>query len=140
MNLRTFLAGVALAALAVGTAAVIDTKDVTPTKPADVQAEVKGEEKLARSDDGGIAYLRPVQQKDGGTGVVIVTTPSCARKPIGDKTCTRVDGGDPGELNRYDSTQLAGVGCQPVACSVFAGEDADAEESERVTESKGGGK
>lgn len=145
MNPRALLGVLALAALGVGLALVPDTKDTTPTKPADVLLELKGEEKLARADDGGIAYLRPVRQKDGGSGVIIATVPSCSRRPVGNKTCRSLDGGDPGDLNRWDATVLTGSGCQPVACSLYlerlpdGGDPANEEEAAQLTKGAAAG-
>lgn len=91
-------------------------------------SEGRGEEKVTRAEDGGIAYLRAVRTDDGGAGFVVVDTPGCARRNRGH--CVFLDGGDPGALNRYAAALLTGPGCQPVACSVFLGDDADAEEPE----------
>ena len=58
--------------------------------------------------------------KDGGVGQAVKTSPGCLRRPIGDLTCLKRDGGDPGGLNRLPAFELVG-GCEPVACSVYAG-------------------
>lgn len=47
----------------------------------------------------------------------------CARRRPG-ADCWRLDGGDPGEWNRYASGLLTGD-CEPVVCTVLAGEDSE---------------
>lgn len=134
------LAALAAAALTVGAVALIaDTKDVKNEKPADIKKEDVGTEKLAALDDGGLAYVRDVELLDGGRGQKIVTgPPGCVRRPSKSPvvTCRRrfSDGGvvDPGPLNRFPASEAQGPQCQPIACSVFLGEDPDAEEVERI--------
>lgn len=127
------------AALAIGGAALIfDTKDIEETPQIEVSKEEFVDEKLLALPDGGASYLRSVRLIDGGIGQVIRDTPGCKRRPVaapkGSCRLQLPDGGqrDPGDLNRYPASDMVGIGCRPVACSVFAGEDADEDEIERI--------
>lgn len=134
------IAALAAAALAVGAVAFIaDTKDIPNAKPTDIKKDDVYTEKLAALDDGGLAYVRDVELLDGGRGQKIVTgPPGCVRRPkaLPAAACLRrfSDGGvvDPGPLNRFPASEAQGAQCQPVACSVFLGEDPDAEEVDRI--------
>lgn len=90
-------------------------------------------EVVALLPDGGLAYIVPVARVDGGE-TVRFTTPKCVRRwtgtPVND--CKRLINGmggpveiDPGYLSRFPESQKVGTGCQPVACSVMAGDDPD---------------
>lgn len=155
MNTRQ-LAGIAAAITlaAVGAVALkgVDTADVKPItdalKPLDEQREKALEpSKLAVLEDGGLAYAVDARIADGGVELRRVS-PGCVRRPVGVRPtdCQRATfdlGGkpvvvDPGELNRFPVAEAVGARCQPVACSVYAGEDADADETGRVRERKGG--
>lgn len=120
---RVLVSVVAVGAL--GATALLLTQDVTEQQV----SEGRHEEKATRADDGGIAYLRAVRLSDGGAGSIVVDTPGCARR-VGAGRCVLLDGGTPPILNRYDAALLTGPGCQPVACSVWLGDDADDEEPE----------
>lgn len=47
----------------------------------------------------------------------------CLRRKLDGGACTRLDGGDQGVWNVLPRGQLTGAGCEPVECTVFAGED-----------------
>lgn len=139
------------AALAVAAVIVASVDSVRPVTDAVKQLDEAREKalepsKLAAFPDGGLAYAVEARVADGGVELRRVP-PGCVRRPTGAKPveCLRLlpdEKGVPtptdfGELNRFPSLEAVGVGCQPVACSVYAGEDADAEESARVLEVTG---
>lgn len=118
-------------------------------KTLDPQKEVALEpSKLAALPDGGIAYAVEALIADGGVELRKVP-PGCVRRPTGVKPseCQRTIADlvgramvvDPGELNRFPVAEAVGAGCQPVACSVYAGDDADADEAARVRDDSRGG-
>ena len=117
-----------LLSLAISGLAILAAPDLaTPT----ARAGRWGESKLAELPDGGVGYVYAVDLPDGGSEVVATETAPCARRPVGVAVslCRRLDGGDQGALNRYPSDTLTGAGCQPVACSLYAGEDAAEDEA-----------
>lgn len=137
---------VTLAAMLTGaivtTAVVIADGSEEPRVAQDVDLEP---EKLALLRDGGAGYLVRVTTQDGGSAVRS-TTARCVRRlaDAGVNACRRVqsDGGlvDPGTLNRFQADASVGTRCQSVACSVYAGDDADGEETERVNRVRDGGR
>lgn len=102
--------------------------------PVEVQARILGPTRRVHLDDGGKQYVVEVETEDGGREWREAVPPGCVRRPAGAPvaSCLRrtEDGGarDFGELNRFPVADAVGTGCQPVACSVVAGEDAEAEE------------
>lgn len=72
-----------------------------------------------------VAYVEVELEADAGTQRVILDKPPCARRVSDAGTCTRLDGGDQGLLNRYLSSELTGPDCELVACSVWAGQDSE---------------
>lgn len=144
------LAGVTLVVGALVATAVVLIDD--DTKPLATE-RVVGLTKLSVLRDGGKAYVVEVEV-DAGAGRTRVelrsTAPGCVRRPKGAPvaSCRRrerlPDGGlgaarDFGDLNRFAVGEAAGAGCEAVACSVYAGEDADADEGERVRVARDGG-
>ena len=137
------LAGAALVVGALVATAVVLIDD--ETKP--LQSErVVGLSKLSVLRDGGKAYVVEVEV-DAGAGRSRVelrtTAPGCVRRPKGAPvaSCMRrerlSDGGlgagrDFGDLNRFVVSEAVGAGCEAVACSVYAGEDAEAKEDDVV--------
>lgn len=105
------------------------------------RASVVEPSKLARLADGGKGYVVRVAV-DGGTETRTVA-PDCVRRPEGRAvaSCLRreADGGsrDFGALNRFPVSEAVGAGCQPCACAVYAGEDAEEDEDARLTREKG---
>lgn len=125
--------------LGVGAANVIrDRKDIVEVDTKDIDREEPGGEKLLALEDGGVAYLRQARLKDGGIGEVVRSVPACKRRapgtPIGQCRRRLPDARlvDPGVNNRFSESEMVGAGCRPVACSVFAGEDPDEDEVERI--------
>jgi hypothetical protein len=81
-------------------------------------------------DGGDKLYAIPVALADGGSDIALVVEAPCKRRLPKNELCFLEDGGLPAELLRYPAQQLSGI-CDNVACSVFAGEDADAMESRK---------
>lgn len=86
--------------------------------------------------DGGLAYIAPVTTADGGS-TWRFSPPNCVRKlpDAGAEDCKRSFIGlngpmtmDPGPWTRFPAVQQEGPHCQPVACSVTAGDNPDQEE------------
>lgn len=112
----------------------------TLAKKADIATESRGESKVHWLRDGTKVYRVPVVMRDGGRDVDergSLEAP-CKRRPKGvdgalclhattDLSGKPTQGPSP-ELNRYPAAEMIGPGCEGVACSVFLGEDADAEE------------
>lgn len=105
-----------------------------PGPPVEVRARVVGLTRHVEYEDGGGAYVVEVETEDGGREEREAPSPGCVRRPVAApvEACLRrlPDGGahDFGALNRFPEADAVGTGCQPVACSVVAGEDADGEE------------
>lgn len=121
------------AALALGvTLGAVGAKEVFDVKPSQA-VERPGEERLLFVE-GAKKYARPMTLVDGGEVLLLADTPSCVRKPTKAADCRRreLDGGsyDFGLLNRFRASEAVGAGCEPVACAVMAGEDADAAEDD----------
>lgn len=116
----------------VGYLVSLDTERQGP--PVEVQARILGPTRRVHLDDGGKQYVVEVETGDGGREWRETMPPGCVRRPAGAPvaSCMRrtEDGGarDFGELNRFQASDAVGAGCRPVACSVVAGEDAEAEE------------
>lgn len=144
MNPRALLAGVALAAAfgaAVATTSLVIVGDETPPVAGDVAIEPT---KVVPLRDGGTAYAQRVRAVDGGEAVRIVQA-DCVRRlaDAGVVGCRRalVDGGvvDQGALNRFPVDAGVGTRCQRVACSVYAGDSADDEETALVERTRDAG-
>ena len=124
------------AALALGvTLGAAGAREVYDVKPPQA-VERPGEERVLFVE-GARKYARPMTLVDGGDVLLLVDTPSCVRKPDKDADCQRrnvEDGGayDFGVLNRFLASEAVGSGCEPVACAVMAGENADAAESDKT--------
>lgn len=132
------ISAAALAAIAAAGVAALLTGDTAPaTLPATAHL---GESRLAQGPDGGIVYVAPYAQEDGGEGYVVLEQADapCKRKRTAKRgaSCHLVDGGEPGEYNRWPAAWMVGPHCEPVSCAVMAGEDADAEEEDRVRKAK----
>lgn len=87
-------------------------------------------------DGGAKFYLVPVKYADGGTAVISKSEAPCKRRPIGisGALCLRVAPGSGISLpapegNRYPASEMLGTGCEGVACSVWAGNDAEGPET-----------
>ena len=131
----------ALAALTLlGVVAVFEvSKEIPPdTKPLTSEKCLQPEK--VGNLDGGKAYTCEVRT-DAGVELRI-TTAKCVRATGKATTCQRrlADGGSRyfGALNRFPATEAVGTGCEAVACSVFAGEDADAAEDDVLSIERGG--
>lgn len=144
MNPRALLgvvAGLAVAALGIREAIVI----VGDEKPREVQDVALEPSKVVPLRDGGTGYVQRVRVVDGGEAIRLVA-PECARRlaDAGVNACRRriEDGGsvDPGALNRFSADASVGVRCQLVACSIYAGEAADEEETVLVARTRDGGR
>lgn len=89
------------------------------------------ESKAVVLPDGGPGYVWPAMLLDGGGTLVLSDVAPCVRRPSGvlvNACRRRVDGGsarDFGDMNRFPASEAIGTGCQPVACSVVFGEDAN---------------
>jgi hypothetical protein len=139
-KLAVALAGV-LGATGIGIASLLPGRDpvIEPVLAA-IKAERTFDEKLIVDVDGGLAYARQVDLVDGGTGIVVRTTPACVRRrqPSLPASCRRSrDGGaaqDMQPLERFPSVEAVETlaGCQRVACSIFLGDDPDEDEDVRV--------
>ncbi len=135
MNQRVITA-VAVAAVAVGALVALSDSDLG-TAPQDSRRLRLAESKLVELPDGGKGYVLPADLEDGGVEYLTTDAAPCARRRPGLLgTCLRrsADGGtvDPGDYNRFPSSEAVGVGCEGVACSVVAGEDADESEDVRL--------
>ena len=140
MNPRALLAGAALAAAVVVTSVVIRGDEVPP-QAGDARLQP---EKVVAFRDGGSGCAAEYRATDGGL-VTRVVQCDCVRRlaDAGVNACRRrlSDGGvvDPGTLNRFLADASVGTRCQRVACSVYAGEDADEEEDVKVQRQRDGG-
>lgn len=140
---------VTLAAAGVGALALNGDPEVTETAPpvvkalakkGDIATESRGESKVAWLEDGTKVYRVPVVMRDGGRDYDEKTAAEapCKRRPKGvdGSLCLHatvdIDGKPQQlpapELNRYPSAEMIGSGCEPCACSIWLGEDGDAEE------------
>ena len=146
MTAKDFAASAGIVALlgAVITAGIvgIEAKDAPPVKVSEA-ASVSEAVALA---DGGIGYLGVVEV-DGGRTAVLLTAAPCVRRRAdagspAECMARSEDGGtrDPGPLNRFPASLAVGLKCQPVACAVTAGENADGEEKDlpRVAKARAG--
>ena len=136
--------GVSIIAATVGTVLLVDGPvgvDVSPvestrvdqvdskaqtTKTADVSPGKRLESKLGMSNGVVVAYV-PRGAADGGD--LVLDSFPCVRRRAGSKptSCLRrfeADGGaeDFGELNRFLASMAVGADCEPVACSIWAGD------------------
>ena len=127
-------------AVVVGGIVVLDGTE-TPRQPGDM---VVRRSMLAALRDGGRAYTEVVAV-DGGEVTRVRATPGCVRRLP--KTAPRdcmaaIPGGvtrDMGAYNRFPEEWAVGTGCQPVACVVWAGEDADEDGAVHLTRALDGG-
>ncbi len=126
MDAKDLAAAAAIAASVALAVAVVATKEDPP--PQDVKqlsAELlKGTIPVATvykvdRSDGGAVYA----SKYGKTVIYLDESP-CASRPAGVKasTCTKLDGGDPGDSNTMQAGQWVGAGCVRKACVIMAGE------------------
>lgn len=81
--------------------------------------------KLGVLPDGGAVAV--IALPDGGTDVLDALP--CVRRPAGKTDCKRLDPtgklSDMGDWARFLATEAQGAECEPVACSVFAGDRAE---------------
>lgn len=122
------------AALSLAAIAVVELSADKALTRGEIAVSYDFESKVTFLPDGGKAYRVPVRLKDGGTDYDVKTAaeaPCKRRRPKAD--CRFADGGLAPDLNRYPSSMLSGVGCEPVACSVWLGENADEDEQETRT-------
>lgn len=106
--------------------------------------------------DGGTEWVRedggstPIDIGDAGTQVwkiatcteyLVTDVAPCVRAPADGGECLRLldDGGAAffGALNRFPREQAVGASCEPVACSVVAGEDPNEDEGARIRRQRG---
>jgi len=108
--------------------------EVLEAKPP--QAKERPEEERLLYVEGVKKYVRPMTLIDGGEALLLVDAPSCVRRPTKHADCWRrePDGGarDFGVLNRFRASEAVGPECEPVACAVLAGEDADGAEDDKA--------
>ncbi len=124
---------------ALGAALVLAAGYVVTLRPVDVGPlvavtnERPMESRAVRLPDGGRGYAYPATGPDGGPVLVLTDVAPCVRLAAGmpEASCRRrtPDGGSRtfGTLNRFPASESVGGGCQPVACSVVFGENADEE-------------
>lgn len=108
----------------------------------DIAIETPAHATVAWRDDGTKVYLVPVVLKDGTYAEKEMFEAPCKRRPKGvdGKLCTHTFRSITGEtlqepaaeLNRYPAETMTGDGCEPVACAVMLGDDAEAEEKPPV--------
>lgn len=138
MNTRVLL-GVLAAAAVVGSVVIRGDEVIPQVGDSRLQPE-----KIVALRDGGSSCAAEYRSTDGGLATRI-TPCDCVRRlaDAGVTACRRVleDGGaiDFGALNRFPADASVGTRCQRVACSVYAGEDADEEESVKVARQRDGG-
>lgn len=129
---------------AVATAVVVAVVAALPEKTlvrGDIVSESPYESKVAFLEDGTKVYRVPVKLRDGGVGYdeKAAAEAPCKRAPKGGGDCFRTYVGIDGrevtekatELNRYPAASMTGADCVPVACSIWLGEDAEADEVQR---------
>lgn len=124
-------------AVVVGVVVTLDVK-VPPEGRGDIVESRAYESKVAFLEDGGKVYRVPVRLRDGGTAYDEKTAAEapCKRAPRGGGNCFRTYVDFTGrevtekatELNRYPAASMTGADCVPVACSIWLGEDAEADE------------
>lgn len=122
----------AAVALAIGAGVALTQDDVAHEAPAAATVTWR--------DDGTKVYHVPVVLKDGTPAVKETTEAPCKRRPRGGRDCFRThalfDGkevtDEAPELGRFPAETMTGAGCEPVACSVMLGDDAEAEEKPPV--------
>lgn len=126
---------------AVATAVVVAVVAALPEKTlvrGDIVSESPHESKVSWLEDGTKVYRVPVRLRDGGAAYdeKSALEAPCKRRPRDAKDCNRtytdIDGREvieqAPELNRYHASQMSGADCEPVACSVWLGDDAEADE------------
>lgn len=133
MNRDRLLTAAVVAAVAVGLVVTVRPDDLGE-RPADTRVHRRGESKLVELADGGRGYAYPTTLDDGGTEYVITETAPCVRAREDAGLCWRLDtdGGARffGWDNRFPREDMhpSSTACQPVACSVVAGDDAEEDE------------
>lgn len=131
MNRDRIITASLAAAVAVGVVARVRDSDLD-VRQAGARIERKHESKLVELEDGGKGYAYPTTLDDGGSEYLVTDTAPCVRAREDAGLCWRldVDGGamDFGLYNRFPAEEAVGTGCQPVACSVVAGENAEEDE------------
>lgn len=132
----------AAAALAVSLGVLVSLSDAdVGERPIDGRIHHKGESKLLELPDGGKGYSYPTTLEDGGTEYLVTDVAPCVRAPADGGECLRLldDGGAAffGALNRFPREQAVGASCEPVACSVVAGEDPNEDEGARIRRQRG---
>lgn len=115
---------------AMASLAIVRQSDIEPSLQPVINERLM-ESKSVILPDGGLGYSWPAMLLDGGSTVVISDVAPCVRRPTGvlvNACRRRISGGntqDFGDLNRFPASEAIGTGCQPVACSVVFGENAD---------------
>lgn len=109
----------------------------------DVAYEMPAYAKAAWREDGMKVYLVPVVLKDGTVAEKETTEAPCKRRPksVDGSQCQRVSLDISGKpridpapvLGRFAASDMLGDGCEPVACAVMAGDDAEAGEDPPVS-------
>ena len=130
-----------LIALGVGVAAIAValTVDIPGGTKDQAGERVVEPSKVGLLPNNGKGYVVKVVIADGGVELRRAAAPGCMRRPVGAAvdTCMVVEGGkgvDRGAMNRFPADASVGAGCEPVACSVVAGEDPDISDDARVQE------
>ena len=143
MNRDKVIAAAALAAVAVGALVALQPDDLGE-RPQVQRVLRPDESKLVLLPDGGKGYSVPASLEDGGVEYLVTDSAPCVRRAAGMpvESCRRAtDAGavDFGALNRFPASEAVGGGCEPVACSVVLGEDADEAEDDKVQRMRDGG-
>ena len=142
MNQRVITA-VAVAAIASGALVWLAPEDLgdAPDVPMVPHPELS---RVVGLPDGGKGYVLPADLEDGGTEWLVTSVAPCVRRPVdaGAQCLRRIaDGGvvDFGTLNRFPAADAFGEGCEGVACTVIAGQDADESEDAYLARMRDGG-
>lgn len=144
MNRDRIIAAAAAAAVAAGVLVSLSDSDLGAA-PQDGRAERPQESKLVELPDAGKGYAYPATLPDGGTEYVVTDVAPCVRARADAGMCWRVDedGGARffGWDNRFQREDMhpSSSLCQPVACSIVAGENAEEDEDVRLGQLKDGG-
>lgn len=136
MNRDRIISAALAAAVAVGVVALVRDEDLGERPLDDGRTHYHREATLIELPDAGKGYAYPSTLTDGGTEWLVTSVAPCVRaRPDGGQCLRREpDGGarDFGVNNRFPREDAVGDGCQPVACLVTAGDDADEDEDERL--------
>lgn len=133
---RDKLLAAAALAVSLGVLVSLSDSDVGERPLDDGRTHHYREATLIELPDAGKGYVYPSTLTDGGAEWLVTSEAPCVRaRPDGGQCLRReADGGarDFGVNNRFPREDAVGNGCQPVACLVTAGDDADEDEDVRL--------